>query len=503
MMLKTDYMHVSRLLNCAQQHYILQVRALQTCAASFSLSGWNYTNPNNAGRSSPSFCLGPFQAHIQKRWKKPTISVQQYIEMRTRDLPLERLMDTVYKKMKIIMRIEELVLRRREQALPIHLLGKWKNKVGLKKPPGMFLKKYPHIFEIYKHPIKQAPWFRVTNKALDLIEEEKQTIRENEPNVVETLRKLLMMSTTKRLEIHTLGLVTRQFGLPDGFKDSILVKYPQYFRLIDDDKVVELVSWDSSLAVAQIEKWREEEYSEKWLNESETKYAFKLQYPTGFRIQKGFKEKMKSWQRFPYSFPYENVGTGSGGGVVIEKRAVGIIHELLSLTVEKMIEVERISQFRKPYSMELNVRNIILEHPGIFYLSTKDKILTVFLREAYIRCRLIESNPVYAVRKKFMDLIRLRNRHTRNSRSEKVEGAQATQDNCKTKDENHTEPEFTKSGEDFDNGCYDLSLSDTTDSSEDENYEEWDGKSDMGEDGEDSEATPQTDNGQHCKIQHK
>lgn len=488
---KAECMHFFRLLNCAQQHFILQVRTLRTCAPGSSLSGWSYIDPHNTGQSRPSFCLGPFQAHIQRRWKKPTISAQQYIEMRTRDLPLERLMDTVYKKMKIIMRIQELVLRRREQALAVHLLGKWKNKVGLKKPPGMFLKQYPHIFEVYNHPIKQAPWFRVTNKALDLIEEEKETIRDSEPHVVETLRKLLMMSTNRSLEIHTLGLVTRQFGFAHDFKDSILVKYPQYFRLIDDDKVVELVSWDSSLAVAQIEKWREEEYSEKWLNESETKYAFKLQYPTGFKIQKGFKEKMKNWQRLSYSFPYENVGTGDGGGVLIEKRAVGIIHELLSLTVEKMIEVERIFHFRKPYSMELNIRNIILEHPGIFYLSTKDNILIVFLREAYIRCRLIESNPVYAVRKKLMDLIRLRYRNARKLSCKMVEDAQATLDNCKTEGENHTESEVTESGGDYDNECDNLSFSDTTDSSEDRQCEEWDGKSDFSEDGEDAEGTPQ------------
>ena len=89
----------------------------------------------------------------------------------------------------------------------------------------------------------------------------------------------------------------------------------------------------------------------------------------------------------------------------IEKRIVGILHELLSLTVEKMIPLERLSHFRRVFAMEVNLRELLLKYPGIFYISTKGSAQTVILRESYSKGCLVEPNPVYDVRRKMLDLI--------------------------------------------------------------------------------------------------
>jgi hypothetical protein len=89
----------------------------------------------------------------------------------------------------------------------------------------------------------------------------------------------------------------------------------------------------------------------------------------------------------------------------LEKRIVGIIHEILSSTVEKMIPLERLSHFRRPFSMEVNMRELLLKHPGIFYISTKGSTQTVLLRESYNKGCLVEPNHVYRVRRKMLDLI--------------------------------------------------------------------------------------------------
>jgi len=73
--------------------------------------------------------------------------------------------------------------------------------------------------------------------------------------------------------------------------------------------------------------------------------------------------------------------------------------------VEKMVEVEKISQHRKWFGIDLNIRDLFLDHPGIFYLSTKGKRHTVFLREAYERGCLIEPNPIYDARRRLLDLV--------------------------------------------------------------------------------------------------
>lgn len=116
----------------------------------------------------------------------------------------------------------------------------------------------------------------------------------------------------------------------------------------------------------------------------------------------------------PYVGPYdEEVGeskTSRIGKIGTEKRAVAIVLEFLSLTVERMVEVEKISQFRKWFGISLNIRDLFLDHPGMFYLSTKGKMHTVFLREAYERGCLIEPNPLYEIRRKLLDLVRMERR---------------------------------------------------------------------------------------------
>lgn len=232
----------------------------------------------------------------------------------------------------------------------------------------------------------------------ELILLEGLVVKQQETEAVKRVKKLLMMSLNGTLRLHALRLFKRELGLPEDFRDSILGKYSADFRLVDLE-VVALVDWDAELAVARVEEWREKEYSEKWLSEFETKFAFPVSFPTGFKFERGFKERLKNWQRLPYAKPYERkevVRVRTCGGIErYEKRAVAVLHELLSLTVEKMVEVDQLAHFRRDFGVEVNVRELLLRHPGIFYLSTKGKTLTVFLREAYGKGGLVKPNPVY------------------------------------------------------------------------------------------------------------
>ncbi|RWW46573.1 hypothetical protein BHE74_00047486 [Ensete ventricosum] len=352
---------------------------------------------------------------IQKRWNKPVDSAQTRLENRTRDLKLDKLMNQL-NKLRLVMGVHELMGKRRGHYTSVQLLSRWKHMVCLNTEIGDFLHKYPHIFETYIHPVKKNLCCKLSQKMVDLIAEEARVIRASEFAVVQCLKKLLMMSTHGTSNLHALWLSRRELGLPDDFRDSVIPKYPDCFRVELPDTLV-LISRDASLAEAAIEKWREKEYREKWLGEHETKYAFPIQFPTGFKIEKGSRERLKNWQMLPYVQPYEKKHAVRIRNVLrFEKRAVGILHEFLSLTMEKMVEVERLSHFRRDFSMEINVRELILKHPGIFYISTKGSTQTVFLREAYSKGCLIEPNPVYAVRRKMLDLVLLGCRNTNQKR---------------------------------------------------------------------------------------
>ncbi|GKF03695.1 protein root primordium defective 1 [Tanacetum coccineum] len=113
-------------------------------------------------------------------------------------------------------------------------------------------------------------------------------------------------------------------GLPDDFRETILGKCGE-FQMDDGLETVSLVDKDGfhqGFKVAQVEIWRDKEYKDKWLSEFETKYAFPINFPIGFGIQPGFKDKLKEWQRLPYVKPYEKKeGFGSLTYQRFEKRA--------------------------------------------------------------------------------------------------------------------------------------------------------------------------------------
>ncbi|CAN6335468.1 unnamed protein product [Urochloa humidicola] len=353
---------------------------------------------------SAAFQYGPFNCGVQRRWKSPVDSARTRLESRTRDHRLDKLMVQL-RNLRLALSLRELISQQRNGYASLQLVSKWRHEVGLNIEMGAFLKKYPHIFQIYVHPVKRNYCCKITQKMADLIAEEDAVIRDNEADIVQRLKKLLMLSTNGTLNMHALWLVRRELGLPDDYRSSILPKH-QHDLYLESPDTLSLVSRDDELAVAKIEEWRKKEYTEKWLAESETKYDFPMNFPTGFKIEKGFREKLKNWQRLPYTKPYEKNDSRPIHNVEqLEKRIVGILHELLSFTVEKMLPPERLSHFRQVFAMEVNLRELLLKYPGIFYISTKGSAQTVILRESYSKGCLIEPNLVYDVRRKMLDLI--------------------------------------------------------------------------------------------------
>ncbi|MED6188483.1 hypothetical protein PIB30_086387 [Stylosanthes scabra] len=354
---------------------------------------------------------------LQRRWKKPTISAQTRLEDRVRDTHLDKLV-TNMSKLRLILGIHTFMSsRKRGTFISLQLMSRWRNILGLNVPIGSFLRQYPHIFEVFLHPVRKNPCCRITRNMKELILMERDVVRKNELEVVKRVKKLLMMSVNGMLRVHALRMIKRELGLPDDFRDSILGKHSDEFRLVDLE-VVELVRENGEFgAVAEVERWREKEYTEKWLSEFETKFAFPINLPTGFKIEKGFREILKNWQRLPYTTPYERkqiIRVRNSGSINrYEKRAVAVLHELLSLTVEKMVPVDHLVHFRRDFAIEVNLRELLLKHPGIFYISTKGKTQTVILREVYRKGNLIEPNPVYAARRNMLELVLLRRRKTK------------------------------------------------------------------------------------------
>ncbi|XP_022988146.1 protein ROOT PRIMORDIUM DEFECTIVE 1 [Cucurbita maxima] len=357
----------------------------------------------------------PKRYHYLNMFVRCKTTSSQYVASRARDPTFEKLMDR-YKNLLKVVAVQDLILANpRNQSVSLEFLLRLSQKLHLNRGAASFLRKYPHIFHIFYDPNKTQPFCKLTDTAIHIVCEEADAINASLPQVVGRLVRLLSMSNSKMLPLRAIYKVWREFGLPDNFEDCVISKNSHIFQLCDAHepnthflKLVDDIPRNHFQAA--VDEWRVTQCCKDGctIDETEIKYSFKHSYPPGMRLRKTFKAKVKDWQRCPYTGPYEGTLDSNKYGntaIALEKRAVSIIHEFMTLTVEKMVEVEKISHFRKWFGIELNIRDLFLDHPGIFYLSTKGKRHTVFLREAYERGCLIDPNPVYTVRRKLLDFV--------------------------------------------------------------------------------------------------
>ncbi|KAK4793162.1 hypothetical protein SAY86_023597 [Trapa natans] len=332
----------------------------------------------------------------------------------------------VEKKVRKVLMFYSLILSQRNQTLPISRLDTLARRIGFKNDQACaLLLKFPHVFEIFEHPVQRVLYCRLTRKAILQIDQEKQALLAQVfPDAVTRLRKLLMLSSSRRLRLEHVRIARAAFGLPDDFEYSVVLKYPQFFRLIDSEetrnKYIEIVDRDPNLAVCAIEKVREREYRKKGIDAEDVRFSFLINFPPGFKIGKYYRIAVWKWQRTPYWSPYEDVSGYDLRSLEaqkrMEKRAVATIHELLSITVEQKITLERIAHFRLAMNLPKKLKDFLLQHQGIFYISTRGnhgKLHTVFLREAYKKGDLIEPNNLYLARRKLHELLLLSPRKAR------------------------------------------------------------------------------------------
>lgn len=351
------------------------------------------------------------------------ITSAQYVAARHRDHSLEKLMDG-YKDLITVLSLQELILASPEHSIPLPFLFSpaTSRLLRLRRGhPAHFVRSFPAVFSLRPHPTASIPALVYLTPAASRLA---QHVSCAAPLAIERITRLLSLSKSHSLPLRALIRVWHELGLPQDFEESVIARNPLLFSLTrnpcePNTHIVALAN-PAPAVVPAIEAWRLCRFADHNQNgsksadeEAEIRFGFKQTFPPGMRLTKGFRARLKEWQRLPYPCPYEpppSAGGSLGGKRALEKRGVAIAHEFLSLTVEKMVEVEKISHFRKSFGIDFNIRDLFLDHPGIFYLSTRGGRHTVFLREAYDRGCLIESNPIYEARRKLLHLVLMRKR---------------------------------------------------------------------------------------------
>ncbi|KDP21490.1 hypothetical protein JCGZ_21961 [Jatropha curcas] len=214
------------------------------------------------------------------------------------------------------------------------------------------------------------------------------------------------MAKDKVLSADKLVHVKREFGLPNDFLVNLVPKYPNYFRLTgcpgEGKSFLELVEWNSEFAKSFIEQRAEEESQ---LTGIRVRPNFNYKLPPGFFLRKEMREWVRDWLELDYISPYEDVSHLDQSSPEMEKRTVGVFHELLSLSLFKRVPVPILGKFTEEYRFSNAFSSVFTRHSGIFYISLKGGIKTAMLREAYKDSELIDKDPLHEIKDKFVELL--------------------------------------------------------------------------------------------------
>lgn len=294
------------------------------------------------------------------------------------------------KKLKIVLKVKELLLADPDNSMTLQDLGKCRDYIGLtgKRRVIALLKKYPGVFVVHEEvePGK-LPWFQLSPEAEAICDEEREIRKGMKVEAITKLRKLLMMSSDKRLLLGKIVHIARDIGLPEDFRTRMVYKYPKYFRVIDgedatneDMRILELVKWSDRLAVTSEEQKVRDIMKEQSL---ESPPKLEIQLPKRYRLSNKDKYVLYKFHELECPSPYEASNYLNPASAEAEKRSVLLIKELLSLTLEKRVYVDHLTHFRKEFKFSNQVRGLLIRHPEHFYVSRKGDRDTVFLREAF------------------------------------------------------------------------------------------------------------------------
>ncbi|CAN4111474.1 unnamed protein product [Withania somnifera] len=289
-------------------------------------------------------------------------------------------------KLKLAMKIRKILVSLPDRIMSLRELGRYRRALGLEKKRRFIalLKKFPGVFEIMEEGAYSLQ-FKMTPEVERLYLEEMKIRNEMEDFLVIKLRKLLMMSLDKRI-------LLEKIVVPTGRGPAL-----------------ELTHWDPELALsaAQIaeEENRQRELEKKDLIIDRPTRFNRVKLPKGLKLSKGEMRRISLFRDMPYISPYEDFAEIRSDTLEKEKHACGVVHELLSLTVEKRTLVDHLTHFREEFRFSQQLRGMLIRHPDMFYVSLKGDRDSVFLHEAYQDSHLIEKKRLLLIKEKLRSLV--------------------------------------------------------------------------------------------------
>lgn len=298
--------------------------------------------------------------------------------------------------LKPMIEVKNLINSEPSKSLPLSIISDKRASLGIPIRSIDFIRKYPSVFEEFlPGGIGIHPHIKLTPEILSLDAEE-QLLFESEiqkQDVADRLLKLLMIARINKIPLSVIDRLKWDLGLPNDYTQTVVPQFPDYFQVTSTGNELELVCWSEKLASSVMEK--------------NSTSSFPLQYSRGFELDKKFKKWVDDWQKLPYISPYENAFHLQAKSDESDKWTVAILHEILHLLVPKKTEKDNLLFLGEYLGLRSRFKKALLQHPGIFYVSSKLHTHTVVLREAYKRDLLISKpqHPLMTLRSNYIHLM--------------------------------------------------------------------------------------------------
>ncbi|KAL3830262.1 hypothetical protein ACJIZ3_019064 [Penstemon smallii] len=358
--------------------------------------------------------------------------------------------------LKPLLNLKNIIISEPSKSIPFSLITQSKQTLDFPFRPIEFIRKYPSVFQEF-HPgsLNIQPHIKLTPEVISLSSEEDlfyQSV-DYKQEVAGRLLKLLMISRVNKVPLFLLERLKWELGLPRDYENVVIPEFPDYFRVVGG-KELELVCWSDEFAVSEMEK----------KGAKDGNIQFSLQYSKDFEMDKKYKKWVDEWQKLQYMSPYQNAMHLGAKTDESDKWAVAVLHEVLSLFVGKKAERESLLYLGEYLGLRSRFKLAFLQHPGIFYVSTKIGTHTVVLKEAYKRGMLIERHALMNMRSKYIQLMNV----------VKVEEKSKSKHKKSRVDVKKDEEEEAEDGESGEEKDVEMSDDDESDDSEEEEEEEED-----------------------------
>ncbi|GFP81340.1 protein root primordium defective 1 [Phtheirospermum japonicum] len=409
-------------------------------------------------------------SHIRRRHHLQVRTL--YDAVTTLKCPRDRGFDHAVERerhLKPLLNLKNLILSEPSKSIPLALITQSNETLGIPFRPIEFIRKYPSIFQEF-HPgdLNIQPHIKLTPEILSLHTEENllyQSVSYKQ-DIARRLLKLLMIGKINKIPIFVLDRLSWELGLPRNYAKLIIPEFPDYFRVISENKfgengkILELVCWTDEFAVSEMEK----------KGDKDGKTQFLLQYSKEFEMDKKYKKWVDEWQKLPYISPYENATHLAAKTDESDKWAVAVLHELLNLFVGKKAERDSLLYLGEHLGLRSRFKLAFLQHPGIFYVSSKIGTHTVVLKEGYKRGMLIERHSLNDMRFKYVQLMNVETDEEKPKSTKKKTGKKGSEgkesENGEEEDDAGKESEDDE--EEDDDEMYDSSDDEEEDESEDD-----------------------------------